>query len=173
MRIIFGFIFVLLLLMPLWNKARVWKIVSAFLCICFLLWLWLFVSLLPLKKVPEMTQEKAQKFFETVGGVDTVNREARVLFDRFGTNEWKFLFAEDLKDTPAISTLRSKCENYSGKKYGGTGMEISSEGGTHIQISFGNHFWSKAIFIFDPNKAVTLNSASNYFQVASNIFFSK
>lgn len=174
MRIILGFFFVLLLLVPLWNKARVWKIISAFLCIGFLLWLLLvFIFVLHPAKLPEMTQEKAQKLFETVGGVDVVNQEAKILFDRLGTNDWGFLFSKDLKSSPAISSLYSICENYSGKEYSGTSVAIFSEGGRHIEVKFGNHWSLKRIYIFDPNEAITFSPPSNWFQVTSNIFASK
>jgi hypothetical protein len=103
------------------------------------------------KEVPEMTQEKAQKLFDSVGGVDAVNREARILFDRFATNNWWFLDSKDLKNTPAISSLYSICENYSGKTYSGTSMAFDPQSGRSIEIKFGNHWSLKWIYIFDTN----------------------
>ena len=62
--------------------------------------------------MPEMTPEKAQKFFETVGGVNEVNREAKLLFKQLGTNDLMVLFPQDLTNAPAISSLYSICKNY-------------------------------------------------------------
>ena len=125
------------------------------------------------KEVPEMTQEKAQKLFETVGGIDAVNREARILFDRFATNDWRFLDSKDLAKTPAISSLYSICENYSGKTYSGTSMTFDPQDGRRIEIKFGNHWLLKRIYIFDTNAAINLNPSHQWFQMASNIFISK
>jgi hypothetical protein len=125
------------------------------------------------KQVPEMTPEKAQKLFVTVRGVNEVNREATILFDRLGTNDWTFLFPEDLTNSPAISSLYSICENYSGREYSGTSVAIFPDNGRHIEIKFGNHWSLKRIYIFDPNGAITFNPPSDWFQVASNIFASR
>jgi hypothetical protein len=125
------------------------------------------------KQVPEMTPEKAQKLFETVGGVNKVDREARILFDRLGTNESTLLYPKDLTNSPAISSLYSICENYSGRKYSGTSVAIFPDYGRHIEIKFGNHWSLKRIYIFDPAGALTFNRPSDWFQVASNIFASR
>jgi hypothetical protein len=125
------------------------------------------------KEVPEMTPEKAQKLFETVGGVNEVNREASMLFDQLGTNEWTFLFPQDLTNAPAISSLCSICKNYSGRDYSGTSVAIFPENGRHIEIKFGNHWSLKRFYIFDSKKVVTFNPPPNWFQVSSNIFASR
>ena len=133
----------------------------------------LFVSAITATPVSEMTLDKAQKLFEAVGGVGAVNREVKVLFNRSGTNDWQLLDAEDCTNLPAIQSLYLKCESYSGKKYGGTSMSIFPENGRHLSIKYGNHWSIKSIYIFDPDKVVTFNSPSNWFQINSNIFASK
>jgi hypothetical protein len=127
------------------------------------------------ERVPEMTPEKAQMFFKTVGGVNAVNREARLIFDQLGANDCKFLNSQDLTNSPAISSLFLICENYSGKKYSGTSVGIfpDPENGRHIEIKFGNHWSLRRFYIFDPNVPTTFISPSNWFQVTSNIFASK
>jgi hypothetical protein len=124
------------------------------------------------RQVPEMTPEKAQKFFETVGGVNEVNREAKLLFNQLGTNDLMFLYPQDLTNAPAISSLYSICKNYPGNHFGPF-ISVSSENGRHLGIGFGNHWLIKDIYIFDPNAAITFNTPSNWFQVTSNIFVSR
>jgi hypothetical protein len=124
------------------------------------------------RQVPEMTPEKAQKLFETVGGINEVNREAKILFDRLGTNNWTFLSPQDLTNSPSISSLCAICKNYSGQEYG-PGVAIFPRYGRHLEIKFGNHFSLKWIYIFDLRTNITFNPPSNWFQVSSNIFASK
>lgn len=126
------------------------------------------------QEVAVMTPEKAQKLFESVGGLNEVNREAKMLFDRFGTNDGKFLYPENLTNTPAISSLYTICEKYSGKKYGGTSMTIYSANSRRLEIKFGNHWMLKRFCIFDPSANANINPPStNWFQVTSNIFASR
>lgn len=126
------------------------------------------------QEVAVMTPEKAQMLFESVGGLNEVNREAKMLFDRFGTNDGKFLYPENLTNTPAISSLYSICESYSGKKYGGTSIAIYSANGRRLEIKFGNHWVLKRFYIFDPSVNAAINLPStNWFQVTSNIFASR
>jgi hypothetical protein len=176
MRIIFVlFVFVAVpILFYLSKKKSVMRrITGALLCLFFLYFVFVAFVVFHHPKVPEMTKEKAQKLFETVGGVNEVNREARVLFDQLGTNDWTFLFPQDLTNAPAISSQYSICKNYSGREYSGTSVAIFPENGRYIEIKFGNHWSLKWIYIFDTNSAVTFNSSSNWFQIASNIFASK
>jgi hypothetical protein len=91
------------------------------------------------RSVPEMTPEKAQKLFETAGRINEVNREAKVLLNKFGTNDWAFLHSQDLTNLPAILSLYNSLENYSGSAYGPF-VAIFPENGRHIEIKFGNHF---------------------------------
>lgn len=155
------------------------KIVATMLVLvgCFLLILYATPRVLALRghrEVADMTPEKAQKLFESVGGLGEVNREAKMLFDRFGTSEGKFLYPEDLTNTPAISSLYSICENYSGKNYSGTSMAIYSASGRRLEIKFGNHWSLKWFYIFDPSANTAINLPStNWFQVTSNIFSSR
>jgi hypothetical protein len=125
------------------------------------------------RSVPEMTPEKAQKLFETAGGIDEVNREAKALFSKLGTNDWTFLYPEDLTNSPGVFFLYSNLESYSGREYSGTDVAIFPENGRHLEIKFGNHWSLKWIYIFDTNTAITFKSSSNYFQLASNIFVSR
>jgi DNA topoisomerase VI subunit B len=90
-----------------------------------------------------------------------------------GTNDWAFLYPQDLTNSPAISSLYSICKNYSGRDYSGTSVDIFPENGRHIEVKFGNHWSLKRFYIFNPNAAVTFNPPSNWFQVTSNIFASK
>lgn len=122
------------------------------------------------RQVPEMTPDKAQKLFQSVGGITKVNQEAGTLFDQMGTKDWRFLDAKDLTNCPAISALYSICENYSGENYSGTSATFYPDSGRYIEIKFGNHWSLKRIFIFDPTKPMTFSPDTNWFQVASNIF---
>ena len=125
------------------------------------------------RQVPEMTPEKAQQLFQSVGGTIKVNQEAGTLFGRLGTNDWRFLDAKDLTNCPAISTLYSVCENYSSENYSGTSATFNRDRGPCIEIKFGNHWSLKQIYIFDPTKPITFSPDTNWFQMTSNIFVSK
>jgi hypothetical protein len=125
------------------------------------------------KAMPEMTPGKARGMFASVGGVVAINQEAGILLGQLGTTDWRFLYPADLTNAPAISRLFSVCENYSGKSYSGTSMEISTENGRHIEVKFGNHWSLKRIYIFDPNGAISFNASTDCFQIASNIFATK
>jgi hypothetical protein len=130
------------------------------------------------RSVPEMTPEKAQKLFETVGGINEVNQEARILFDKLGTNDWAFLFTQDLTNAPAIFSLYSTLKNYSGSEYYGTRVAIWPEHGRHLEIRFGNHWVGKEIFVFDTNNTNGFDLPASWypitwFQISSNIFVSK
>jgi hypothetical protein len=130
------------------------------------------------RSVPEMTPEKAQKLFERAGGIDEVNREAKALFDKLGTNDWTFLYPEDLTKSPAIFFLYSNLKNYSGREYSGTRVAIWPEHGRHLEIRFGNHWVGKEIFVFDQSSTNAFYSPSNWYQIpwfqfSSNIFVSK
>jgi hypothetical protein len=130
------------------------------------------------RQVPEMTPEKAQKLFETAGGVNEVNREAKIFFEQLGTNDWSFLYPQDLTNAPAISSLYSTLKNYSGSEYSGTRVAIWPEHGRHLEIRFGNHWVGKEIFVFDTNNTNGFDSPTSWypitwFQISSNIFVSK
>jgi hypothetical protein len=130
------------------------------------------------RSVPEMTPEKAQKLFEIAGGIDEVNREAKALFDKLGTNDWTFLYPEDLTNSPAVFFLYSNLKSYSGREYSGTRVAIWPEHGRHLEIRFGNHWVGKEIFVFDSSSTNAFYSPSNWyqipwFQISSNIFVSK
>ena len=129
-----------------------------------------------------MTPEKAQKLFERVGGVNEINREASALLNQWGGNNSKFLDESELTKAPAIYSLYTNCETYSGQPYTGTSVAIwvdfpngdpSNGLVRYIKIGFGNHESYKCFFIFNPNQAVMFNMPSNWFQVTSNIFASK
>ena len=176
MRIIFVlFVFVAIpILFCLSKKKSVMRrITGTLLCLFFLYFVFVAFLLFNHAKVPDMTEEKARNLFETVGGVDEINREAKILFDQFGTNDWTFLFPQDLTNAPAISSLYSICKNYSGKEYSGTSVGIFPDSGRHIEIKFGNHWSLKRFYIFDQNAPATFDSSSNWFQISPNIFASK
>lgn len=123
-------------------------------------------------KVPEMTLEKARRLFEEAGGTDAVNREAKDLFASFKMKgkDFRFLYPADLKDTPALALLFSKCEKYSGREYSGTSIEFHHEEGRHyFLIKFGNHFVHRQIYIFDTNSK-RLNPSESWIRLAANIF---
>jgi len=134
-----------------------------------------FLPILGRSEVPEMTPERAQKLFETAGGINKINSEARWLFDHKGdTNDnYAFLFPDDLNNSPAILSLYSTCKTYSGRDYSGTSIAIFPEDGRHLEIKFGNHWSLKHIYIFDPNTMTLSKLPSGWFQVTSNIFVSR
>jgi hypothetical protein len=125
-------------------------------------------------KVPELTVERAQKLLLEVGGIDAVTREARVLIARCESESGEInyvpLYPDDLKDTPAISLLFSKAENYSGTSYTGTSLAYlrEGEGGSHLELKFGNHFSLRRVHIFDTNAT---NPPQQWVQLTPNIFF--
>ena len=125
------------------------------------------------REVPEMTQEKAQKFLESAGGVDAINLEAKNLFARLWINPKHFIDAKYLTDFSAISNLCLECGNYPGNKNHRVTVFFDSQDGRHIEIVFGNHWSLKRIYIFDANAAANLNSSHQWLQMASNIFVSK
>ena len=146
--------------------------------ICALLSSFIYVQSLPYwgrKEVPEMTIQKAQTLFDQAGGMTAINQQAQGVFNQIAASEDDkyFLFPGDLTNAPAISSLYSICKTDSGKNYTGTSMEVSTFGGRHIEIKFGNHFFLKWIYIFDTNSTITFICDSNWIQMASNIFVSK
>ena len=123
-------------------------------------------------KVPKMTLEKGQRLFEEVGGTEVVNREAKILFARceMKGQDFHILYPEDLKETPAMALLFSKCERYSGREYSGTSIGFyREEGRHHFLIKFGNHFMHRHIYIFDTDSK-RLNPSESWIQLAANIF---
>ncbi|HTR42623.1 MAG TPA: hypothetical protein VMH87_13505 [Pseudomonadales bacterium] len=140
--------------------------------ICAILILFLVPALFEMvdkSEVPEMTPERAQKLFETAGGINKVNSEARWLFDHADPSHI-FLMQYDLTNSPAILSLYSTLQNYSGRDYSGTSIAIYPEGGRHLEIKFGNHWSLKWIYIFDPKTMMVSNLPSDCFQITSNIF---
>ncbi|MGH7980982.1 MAG: hypothetical protein ACREE6_16515, partial [Limisphaerales bacterium] len=110
-----------------------------------------------------MTQSEALEMFEKAGGVETVNSEARTIFDRLGTNYSGVLFGPELTNYPALSAL-------------GRPLFIQTESGgysSHIEIPFGSHYDRKFIFIFNPNIPIEFPYASESIQVTTNIFVGK
>jgi hypothetical protein len=126
-----------------------------------IIWLGLFCELGCLRS--EMTNAQAVKMFDKAGGVDKVNQEAKIIFDRFGTNESKVIFGSDLTNFPAISSLgkpfflQSNFSNWS----------------AHIEIPFGTHYQRNFIFIFNSVSPIEFPYASRCIQVATNIFVGK
>jgi hypothetical protein len=126
-------------------------------------------------QVPTLTVERAHKLFDEVGGINAVNREAQVLIARCASEDLGstdiFLYSEDLKDTPAISSLYSKCEAYSGDNYSGTSIRFDRRSSnSYLEIKFGNHYSLKRIYIFDMNATTALNPSRGWVQLAPNIF---
>jgi len=125
------------------------------------------------RQVPEMTPVKTQKLFETAGGIGGVNREVGGLFDKLGSNDWTFLYPEDLSNSPAVFFLYSNLLCYSGREYTGTRVAIWPEDGRRLEVRFGNHWVGKQIFVFDSNSTNAFHPPSNWFQISSNIFVSR
>jgi hypothetical protein len=111
----------------------------------------------------EMTKTQVAGMFDKVGGVDKVNQEAKIIFDRFGTNESKVIFGADLTNFPAISSLgkpiflQNNFSNWS----------------AHVEIPFGTHYQRNFIFIFNSGSPIEFPYASNCIQFATNIFVGK
>jgi hypothetical protein len=114
-----------------------------------------------------MTKEKALKLFERAGGIDKVEQEANVLFDRFGTNEYWLMRQSDSTNFPAISAL---------------GNSVSLDANQPITIRFGGRFHTKSIYIFPSNldlskiPATSLayyTNASRCIRITNNIFVKK
>ena len=131
------------------------------------------------RSVQEMTPEKAQKFFERAGGVNEINREASALLNQWGRNNSTFLDESELAKSPAMYSLYTNCETYSGSSYTGTSVAVWSDYPNgdpdnglvrYIDIKFGNHWSLKHFYIFNPNQTVKFNMPSNWFQVSPNIF---
>jgi hypothetical protein len=155
-------------------------IATGTLIIVLLIFMFAIAGILPAvmrQKVAEMTPEKAQKLLQAAGGVDEINREAKIIFTKSDANKWTFLPDQDLDqnltDVHAVYSLYTNLECYSGTKYSGTSVAVFPEDGRHIEIKFGNHWSLKRFYIFDPDAPVTFDLATNEFQVTSNIFASK
>jgi hypothetical protein len=104
----------------------------------------------------------AEQRIEKVGGVSIINQEARVVFDRFGTKEFRFLYESDLKDCPAIAALGNS-----------VGLYNESPGtAAQIRVRYGSHSNTKFIFILDPRAPSQFKGPPGCSQIASNIFVS-
>ena len=115
------------------------------------------------------------KILEKAGGIIEINREARILFDLYSTNEWSFLYESDLKDCPSISslgnayTIHPKPVEISYTTM--TQMHSSMVLPPHINVRRGSHSDAISIFIFKPDEVVKLNNDSTFVGATSNIFF--
>jgi len=156
------------------NVKTLLRIFAGFIAVLVLLLIVLSVTILFQKKsVPDMTPEKVQQLLTRAGGIDEVNRETKVLFDKLGTNDWTFLYPEDLTNSPAIFFLYANLLSYSGTEYSGTRVANWPEDGRHLEIRFGNHWVGKKIYIFDSNGTNTFHPPPDWFQISSNIFVSR
>lgn len=108
------------------------------------------------------TPAETAAMFQKAGGVDKVAAEARVIFEKFGTKEYRNLTEADLKDFPAISTL--------GNAFGIYPKDAGSP--AHIRIRSGAHDDSKVIFIYDSSEAYQIPHSSSTIKVTPNIFVS-
>lgn len=132
------------------------------------------------------SESETRALFDKVGGISEINKEAKTIFDIFGTNEVYGLqdfgksmlsfYPEvmtnhpDIRDFPAIFALGK-----SAMLLGGATNQTAL-----IKINFGTHWNGGSYFIFppgfnvmsDPNWASLLN-APKFFQVTSNIIASK
>ena len=122
------------------------------------------------RQVSEMTPEKAQKLFQDAGGIEEINREAKMLLEKFGTNEDPYLDDETLTNAPAIYSLHTNLVYYSGSRYMAPVLFVS---GKYIEIKYGNHWSLKHFYIFDSATPGAVDLATNEFQVTSNIFADK
>jgi hypothetical protein len=76
----------------------------------------------------EMTKDKAETLFNKVGGTDEINKEAKIIFDQFGTNISTVIYGNSLTNFPAISSLA-----------GSVFLQTNSGWSTCIEIPFGSH----------------------------------
>jgi len=111
---------------------------------------------------PQPKRLEGVELLSKPGWIVNVDQEARNIFDRFGTNEDKFLYDYDLRDSPAIKAL-------------GNGFALRVEDSMYsrrIRIRYGTHRRTRFVLIFDPRATTTprLNSAMGFFQVSSNIY---
>ena len=111
----------------------------------------------------EMTHAQIAEMFDKAGGVDKVNQEAKIIFDRFGTNESKEVFGSDLTNFPAMSSL--------GKPF--FLQNNISNWSACIEIPFGTHYRRNFIFIFNSDSSIEFPYASRCLRVATNIFVGK
>ena len=110
-----------------------------------------------------MTPTKAKKLFDKVGGIDSVNKEAKTIFDQFGTKELRFLGRLELANFPAIAGLGNAISIYPDQP-GFTGQ---------LHIRYGSHWNTKLIFIYPQNRIPGTNETLNFIQVTTNIFVTK
>jgi hypothetical protein len=150
------------------TKFRAVKIISVFVCIVIILVL---ANGLGFLWHPKMTARTVLKRIDKVGGLNELNQEAKIIFDRYGTNEWKFLNESDLKDFPAISALGNSVGIFP------ESADDPTKVPTHIRIRYGSHFYTKLIFIFQTEpevlRATNIINAPFTFQVSSNILATK
>jgi hypothetical protein len=132
------------------------------------------------------SESETRALFDKVGGVAEINKEAKTIFEMFGTNEVRILqegglsalsyYPEamtnhpDIKGFPAIFALGKSVMLLGGA----TNQTVM------ININFGTHRNGGEYLIFPPDFNVktdahwsSLLNSPNYFQVASNIIASK
>lgn len=157
--------------MKIATKLRALKIFSLFVCIIIVLFL---ANPLGFLWHPKMNAERLLKRIDKVGGLNELNQESKIIFDRFGTNEWKFLYEDDLRGCPTFFAL--------GNAFGyfpenADEIQNSTYLPKHIWIRYGSHFYTKAIFIFQTEpemlRATNLINTPFVFQVSSNILATK
>jgi hypothetical protein len=113
----------------------------------------------------EMTESQIEAMFDRAGGVAKVNQEAKIIFERLGTNESREIFGSDLTNFPVISSL--------GKPFFLQNKNNPPDWSAHIEIPFGTHYQRNFIFIFNSGSSIEFPYASNCIQVATNIFVGK
>jgi hypothetical protein len=113
----------------------------------------------------EKTSAQVTEMFDKAGGVAKVNQEAKILFERLGTNESKEIFGSDLTNFPVISSL--------GKPFFLQNKNNPPGWSAHIEIPFGTHYQRNFIFIFNSGSPIEFPYASRCIQVATNIFVGK
>jgi len=111
----------------------------------------------------ETNPSQAAKRFAAAGGVEKVNQEAKIIFDRFGTKDFKPLDDSDLKDFHAIPALGNTFSIWPQAK----GLSA------HIRVGFGYHMHYKNIYIFYPQADFEFKDEPSCIQIGPNIFVDK
>jgi hypothetical protein len=106
----------------------------------------------------KMTEGQMRTTIERGGGVDEINRQAKIFFARYGTNDSLIVGRKELTDFPAFSSLS-----------GHVALCTNSGSSACLVIPIGLHYQRTFVFIFSLGRAVDFQYASNSFDIASNI----
>jgi hypothetical protein len=105
---------------------------------------------------------RTQKTLQKKEIVEQVNKEAEKIFDTLFTNGRSpiFLYEQDLKPYPTIASLGEFVAI----------VPVTKDYPAHIRVSYGLHWDTKHVLIFDPRKKTEFSTKKRLIEMAPNIF---